>query len=41
LARMRAACIEVAPRFTWPSAGRRLLGAYERAVAAPVALRVA
>jgi glycosyltransferase involved in cell wall biosynthesis len=31
LAQMRAACLAVAPRFTWPSAGRLLLSAYELA----------
>lgn len=33
LARMRAACLRVAPRFTWASAGRRLVAAYEEALA--------
>ncbi len=33
LARLRAACLEVAPQFTWESAGRRLLGVYERVAA--------
>ncbi|MGH3630672.1 MAG: glycosyltransferase family 4 protein, partial [Sciscionella sp.] len=33
LARMRAACLRVAPRFTWASAGRRLAAAYEEAAA--------
>jgi glycosyltransferase involved in cell wall biosynthesis len=44
LARMRAACLAAAPRFTWPSAGRLLLSAYEQAAAAsgsPRALRAA
>ena len=38
LARMRAACLAVAPQFTWASAGRRLLAAYEQATDAPVSL---
>lgn len=35
LAQMRAACLAVAPRFTWPNAGRRLLGVYEQVVRTP------
>lgn len=31
LARMRGACLDAAPRFTWASAGRSLVAAYERA----------
>jgi len=39
---MRAACLAVAPRLTWASAGHRLLEAYEQAVTGPrVALRAA
>jgi len=34
LARMRAACLAVAPRFTWRSAGRRLFEVYEQVASA-------
>jgi glycosyltransferase involved in cell wall biosynthesis len=38
LARMRAACLEVAPQFTWASAGRSLVAAYEQATGAALSL---
>lgn len=34
LARMRVACLDAAPRFTWASAGRSLVAAYEQAAGA-------
>lgn len=41
LARMRSACLAVAPQFTWASAGRQLLRAYEQAAGRIATSRVA
>lgn len=41
LARMRAACLRVAPQFTWEAAGQRLLAVYERAAGRVLAMPAA